>query len=288
MTGSAESEAVARVVRVFEAAADDYDQSGVAWFGPIADRLCALLEPAPGERAVDLGCGRGAVTIPLAEAVGQTGSVTAVDAAPTMVAHARDAAARAGLTQVRTAVVDASAPDLPAGAFDLAAASAVLFFLPEPAAAVRRWLGLLRPGGRLGITTFGALDPRWAQVDALFKPYLPPQLRDPRTTSADSPLASDEGVAALVRGAGGVDVRTVTERLAARFADAQQWRAWTMGTGQRAFWGFVPEQRREPLFEEATAILDRTRGRAGALELYQDVRYTLCRVPSSDAAGVAG
>ncbi len=76
------NEQVAKVTAVFDMVADDYDQSGVSFFQPIADRLAAALDVRPGERAVDVGCGRGAVTLRLAEAVGDTGHVTAVDVAP--------------------------------------------------------------------------------------------------------------------------------------------------------------------------------------------------------------
>ena len=55
---------------------------------------------------------------------------------------------------------DVSAPELPDAQWDVVASSLVLLFLPEPAGAVRRWAGLLAPGGRLGVTTFGAQDER--------------------------------------------------------------------------------------------------------------------------------
>jgi SAM-dependent methyltransferase len=59
--------------------------------------------------------------------------------------------------------MDAAAPDLPPGGYDLAVSSLVLFFLPDPAEAVRAWLRLLAPGGRLGISTFGARDAAWEE-----------------------------------------------------------------------------------------------------------------------------
>lgn len=275
MTQPSAADRVARVAQVFDGLADDYDQSGVPFFVPIAARLCELADPRPGEHVLDLGCGRGAVTLRAAEAVAPSGSVTAADLAPSMLEHTRDAAAAAGLTNVVTELVDATAPGLPPASFDLLTASLVLFFLPDPGAAVTRWLELLRPGGRLALTTFGDQDEVWRQVDLLFAPYLPPALLDPRARGADSPFSSDDGVEALVTAAGGDAVHTVRERLPVRFADAAQWRAWTMSTGQRAFWGFVPEERRGSLFDEAAVLLEQARD-GGDLVLHQDVRYTLC------------
>jgi ubiquinone/menaquinone biosynthesis C-methylase UbiE len=63
----------ARVAAVFDRVADTYDAVGIPWFTPIAERLVAELVPAPGERALDIGTGRGAALWALAEAVGATG-----------------------------------------------------------------------------------------------------------------------------------------------------------------------------------------------------------------------
>lgn len=269
------SEQVAQVTAVFDMIADDYDQSGVGFFQPIADQLAAVLEPQPGERALDIGCGRGAVALRLAEAVGDAGHVTAVDVAPAMVSLTRAAAERAGLGNVSAEVMDATVPSLQEGSFDVLASSLVLFFLPGPDAALERWLRLLRPGGRAGITTFGGQDDTWKHIDGLFKPYLPPQMLDARTSGSGGPFASDAGMEELMRAAGATDVRTVGQDLPVRFADAEQWRAFSMSTGQRAMWRFVPEEERPAVFAAAADLLDEARDETGAILLHQDVRHTL-------------
>jgi ubiquinone/menaquinone biosynthesis C-methylase UbiE len=266
---------VRRVARTFEAVADDYDQSGVAFFRPIASRLVALLRIRPGERVLDVGCGRGAVTLPAAAAAGDTGSVTAVDLSPAMAAHTRAAAERGGFGNVSVAVLDATRPSLPQRSFDVLAASLVLFFAPDPAATLAAWLRLVRPGGRVGVTTFGEQDEVWKQVDDLFRPYLPPGFLDPRVSTDGNPFATDATMERLMEGAGGEDVRTVREPFTVHFEDAEQWRRWSMGTGQRAFWGFVPEAEREALFGRAADVLEQTRDEEGRLVVRQDVRHTL-------------
>lgn len=269
------SEQVAQVTAVFDQVAEDYDQSGVGFFQPIAEQLASALLAQPGERAVDIGCGRGAVTLRLAEAVGETGRVTAVDAAPSMVALTREAAERAGLGNVSVEVMDATALSLPEGSFDVLASSLVLFFLPEPESALGDWLRLLRPGGRAGITTFGDQDDTWRRIDALFRPYLPQQMLDARTSGSNGPFASDAAMEELMRIAGAAEVRTVRQDLPVRFADADQWRTFSMSTGQRAMWRCVPEHERPTLFAAAADLLDGARDAGGAIVLHQDVRHTL-------------
>jgi ubiquinone/menaquinone biosynthesis C-methylase UbiE len=73
--------------------------------------------------------------------------VDAVDFSPAMVERARAKAAdRAG---VRFAVADAADPPLPAAAYDAVLCRHVLWALPEPQAALRHWIALLKPAGRL-------------------------------------------------------------------------------------------------------------------------------------------
>ena len=134
-----------RVAAVFDRAAETYDRVGVDLFQPIAARLLEELEPKVGERVLDIGCGRGAVLVPLAAAVGPTGRATGLDLAPQMVAAAADEAARAGL-DVHVVLGDAQEPDLTAGSFDALTSSLVLFFLPDPVAALRAWRNLLVDG----------------------------------------------------------------------------------------------------------------------------------------------
>lgn len=64
-----ESDPRHKVARLFDQLAPQYDRGPVPWFGPIAERLVALVAPTPGESVLDVGCGRGAVTFRLDEAV---------------------------------------------------------------------------------------------------------------------------------------------------------------------------------------------------------------------------
>ncbi|MDQ2956739.1 MAG: class I SAM-dependent methyltransferase [Actinomycetota bacterium] len=267
------------IAGVFDRAADTYDDVGVAWFQPIADGLVSELAVQPGERVLDLGCGRGAALIPLARAAGPTGTVLGIDLAPRMVQ--RTAQDIADLPQVQVRVGDASNPELPPASFDVLASSLVLFFLPDPAAAIRTWSQLLVDGGRLGVTTFGPQDERWKQVDALFAPYLPATMLDARTSGQRGPFASDEGVEQLLVGGGLVDVRTVHRDVEAAFRDAEHLLEFSWSHGQRAMWEAVPEPERPALRRQIIATVQEFGDGAGRLSFSQQARYTLGRRASS-------
>jgi len=263
----------AGIAGVFDRAADTYDAVGVPWFGPIAQGLVDELDVQPGERVLDIGCGRGAALLPLAEAAGPTGHVLGIDLSPRMVAlttaDVRD------LAHVEVRVADAGAPGLAPASYDVIASSLVLFFLPDPAAAVRSWAELLVEGGRLGVATFGPQDERWKQVDALFTPYLPPAMLDARTSGQRGPFASDEGVEQLLRDAGLIDVRTAHRTVEAGFSGPEQWLEFSWSHGQRAMWEAVPVEEQATVARQATGLLEGFVDRDGHLGFSQGVRCTL-------------
>lgn len=265
------------IAGVFDRAADTYDTVGVPWFGPIAAGLVDELAVRAGQRVLDVGCGRGAALLPLARAAGPSGSVLGVDLSPRMVElAARDTA---DLPQVVVRVADAGSPGLPAASFDVVAACLVLFFLPDPAAAVTSWAGLLDEGGRLGMTTFGAQDPRWQEVDELFTPHLPPAMLDARSSGRRGPFASDEGVEDLLRDAGLVDVRTAHREVVAVFDEPDRLLAFTWSHGQRAMWEAAPTEEHQGLRRAIAERFEASRGDDGLVRWHQRVRHTLGRRP---------
>jgi ubiquinone/menaquinone biosynthesis C-methylase UbiE len=266
------AEPVAGVRHLFDTVAADYDQSGVAFFQPIADRLLALLHVAPGEDALDLGCGRGAVTVGLVRAGAR---VTAADLSSVMVALTRDAVAG---HDVRVVEMDGTRPTLPEASFDVLTSSLVLFFLPDPGDALSRWLRLLRPGGRFGVTTFGDPDPTFKALGDLFEPFIPREMLDPlNKPEQDDPFASATTLTALAEAAGGSDVRVVEEALPVEFADVHAWQRWTMSTGQRMFWGRMDDEQRADTMARAEELVESVRGEDGRAVLHMGVRCTLGR-----------
>jgi ubiquinone/menaquinone biosynthesis C-methylase UbiE len=105
--------------------------------------LLEQLPPAPAKVA-DLGCGTGSLTVLLAD---EGYLVDGVDFSPGMVDRAR---VKAGDRQhVTITLADAADPPLQPGLYDVVLSRHVLWAMPDPAAALRRWARLLRAGGRL-------------------------------------------------------------------------------------------------------------------------------------------
>jgi SAM-dependent methyltransferase len=119
-----------------------------------ADRLRAWLPEHPAD-VLDLGCGTGSLSL---LAVEQGHRVTGVDRSPAMAERARTKLAGHAATIL---CGDAAAPPVGAERFDAVLVRHVLWALPDPAAALRHWRALLRPGGRFVLVegVWGTLSP---------------------------------------------------------------------------------------------------------------------------------
>lgn len=154
--------------RFWDAAADRFDEAAdhglrdpgvrAAW----AARLRTWLPAGPSD-VLDLGCGTGSLALLATE---QGHRVVGVDRSPPMVRLAREKLFGTG---ARVLVGDASRAPVAADAFDTVLVRHVLWSLPDPAAALRDWTRLLRPGGRLVLVEgrWGSSQPVGITADLL-------------------------------------------------------------------------------------------------------------------------
>lgn len=111
--------------------------------------LLQCLALTGGESVLEIGCGTGAVTLPLAEAVGEHGRVVAVDISEPMLGAARQRVQESGMHNVTLLAGDAQVMALEPAAFDVATSRMGVMFFADPVAAFRNIRGALKPGGRL-------------------------------------------------------------------------------------------------------------------------------------------
>jgi arsenite methyltransferase len=144
---------------------DDVGTGGFSYFGiqsswgvtkhlggrKATERLMQLCAITPDSTVLEIGCGVGVTACYLAKRVGC--SLTSVDLSEPMIAWARKRAQREGLADRITFRV-ADAQDLPfSGAgFDAVISESVTAFASDKPKAVREYLRVLKPGGRVGMT----------------------------------------------------------------------------------------------------------------------------------------
>jgi ubiquinone/menaquinone biosynthesis C-methylase UbiE len=102
---------------------------------------------AAGGKFLDVGCGVGGATIPVAEYTGAAGLTAGVDISSAMLDVAlRRANNRPG---IEFQLGDACAIPYPDGFFDVARCERVFLYLPDRLAAIREMMRVVKPGGRI-------------------------------------------------------------------------------------------------------------------------------------------
>jgi ubiquinone/menaquinone biosynthesis C-methylase UbiE len=144
-----------RAERTYSAAADHFDRPALGFWDRAGTGAVHRLNLTAGQSVLDLCCGMGASALPAARAVGPTGRVLGIDIAEPLLDKARRRAAQEGLGQARFERADATQTGLPSGSFDAVVCVFGVFFVADMPAFVAEMWRMVRPGGRLAITTWG-------------------------------------------------------------------------------------------------------------------------------------
>ncbi|WP_049580870.1 class I SAM-dependent methyltransferase [Streptomyces sp. SBT349] len=167
-----------RLSRMFDEDAELYDRARPAYPPELYDDLAELAGARSGSRVLEVGCGTGQATVPLA---GRGCRITAVEAGAQMAAVARRNLAGAAAAEVVTA--DFESWPLPGEPFDVVV-SATAFHWIDPAVRTVKAADALRPGGALAVVRTqhvrGGTEEFFVEVQRCyerFDPDTPPGLR---------------------------------------------------------------------------------------------------------------
>ena len=148
-------QAKAKAAATYDAASDHFDDEPLRFWDRAGRRTVERLALPPGGTVLDVGCGTGASALPAAQVVGPNGSVIGVDLSARLLDRARDKAKALGLSNVEFRCADMTALGYPDGRFDAVVSVFSIFFVPDMEGLVRELWRMVRPGGKLAVTTWG-------------------------------------------------------------------------------------------------------------------------------------
>ena len=247
------------ISHVFSRAAETYDQIGPRFFTHFGRALVQFAELAPGSRVLDIATGRGAVLFPASQDVGPDGHVVGIDVAEGMIqATGREAVARQ-ISNVQLTTMSADQLNFPDASFDAVLCGFAVFFFPDLAAALAEFKRVLKPGGKLAISTWiNVFGDEFDWFDDVLKENLPSARASQPTTSDEPPapvFSTAEGVEAILVGAGLSDIRIRPESAVFYYRDEEEWWASLWSHGVRYVLEKVQEQRGQEGLEELKAQL---------------------------------
>jgi trans-aconitate methyltransferase len=207
----------------FDVPADAYGRFMGRFSEPLAVRFADSVGMRTGQRALDVGCGPGALTARLVERLGAA-SVCAVDPSSTFVSAARE---RLPGVDVRQGTAEALPYD--DNDFDLVLAQLVVHFMRDPVLGLREMARVAQTGGAVGACVWdhaGGAGPLAAFWDAV-------RDSDPRHPGeADLPGTRSGHLGELAVSAGLLVVDEPTLTVDVTFATfSEWWEPFTLGVG---------------------------------------------------------
>jgi ubiquinone/menaquinone biosynthesis C-methylase UbiE len=139
------------------------------WQKPQA--VIAVLQLDPGDRVADLGAGGGYFTFRLADAVGNTGRVYAVDVDDDMIEYLNERVAEEKRDNVEVVRAEYGDPRLPADGVDLIFSVNTYHHIEDRPAYFRNARKYLKPGGRIAIIDMNGEG--W--FASIFSHFTPPE-----------------------------------------------------------------------------------------------------------------
>jgi SAM-dependent methyltransferase len=233
---------------MFDVAADAYDQFMGRFSSPLSPQMADLAGLVPGQRAIDVGCGPGALTSVLVERLGPA-AVAAIDPSVPFVN-----AVRARYPGVDVRLASAEAIPFPDAGFDAAFAQLVVHFMADPVGGLREMARVTRPGGVVVASVWdhagsqGPLGLFWSLAREL----------DPEAVDESRLAGAREGhLAALASEAGLRDVTSTTLSADLEMPSFDEWWApFTKGVGPAgAYVATLGAERSADLRDRARAAL---------------------------------
>ena len=215
--------------QVTRSAAEVYEEFFVpALFQEWAPRMAEAARLAPGQKVLDVACGTGVLAREAATRVAPGGSVAGLDRNEGMLAVARRQAPGIDWRQGR-----AEALPFADGAFDAVVSQFGLMFFEDRTAALKEMWRVLRPGGRLAVAVWDALEhsPGYAAMTALLQRLFGDRIAN--ELRAPFALGDPEALRSLFAEAGIPKLEIRTPDGTARFPSIESWvhtdvKGWTL------------------------------------------------------------
>lgn len=268
------NEANAKAAMAYNAAADHFDHPVSSFWHRFGRQTIERLDLQPGARVLDVCSGSGGSALPAANRVGTEGSIVAADLAERLIDLARAKAEAQGLSNIEFRVGDMLALGYPDHSFDAVVCVFGIFFVPDMSGAVRELWRMVKPGGRLAITTWG--PNLFEPANAAFWEVIEGERPDlHRAFNPWDRISEPEGLGRMLAKAGVQNVDILAESGTHPLNEPEDWWKIALGSGYRG----TLEQLDSATFTRVRSanLSHLVRSRTAAIET--NVLYAVARKP---------
>lgn len=218
-----------KVMASFDMASEGYDCPSLRFFAGSSAHLIGLMQLEGSETLLDIATGTGNAAIAAARTL-KYGSVTGIDLSTGMLRKAGDKAKEMNLRNVVFRQCDIESMEFEDNAFDAVTCAFGLFFLPNMENGLRCISRVLKPGGKLAITSFAPslMMPLRKMLFDRIKVY---GVEEPKHSWMQ--LDDPEKIYKLLGGAGYRDVQIQSRQMGYFLKNSLDWKDVLLNSGYR-------------------------------------------------------
>jgi len=213
------------VKNTFDEASHKFDKIGTPFFKHYGELMVGFSDINPNDCILDIACGTGTVTFPVAAQLSEKGSIHAIDIASKMVEQCKLQMDPAIHQNIHFRVMDAEHLEFADCSFDKVMCSFGLFFLTDMEQGLREIRRVLKPGGLLIFSSWNRdFQMKWL-IDILAK-YIPdlakskPVFED-RIDERD--FTTIPGIEKILQISGFKKEQIIVEKLDCYYASEEEW-----------------------------------------------------------------
>jgi len=227
------TEAKRKAKETYDSAADHFDQTALGFWAKYGRSTVERLSLRPGSKVLDVCCGSGASAIPAASIVGCGGRVIGIDLSEQMLSLAKNKAHELNLCNIDFKTGDMSQLNYDDESFDAVVCVFGIFFMPNMENQIAELWRMVKPSGKLAITTWGKdfFEPAYGNWKEILKSIRPDLY------SAFVPwdrISQTESLRKLMQDGGASNIEVVPEFGEQSLSCTEDW--WTIALGSGLRW----------------------------------------------------
>lgn len=226
-------EAKKKARTTYNATADSFDDPANEYWERYGRRTVERLNLASGSNVLDVACGTGASALPAAEIVGSSGRVIGIDLAENLLKLGRIKAKAHGFKNIEFQQGDMTKLDFGDNVLDAVVCVFGIFFVTDMESLVAELWRVVKPGGKLAITTWGPdlFEPMYSAFDNVLKKVRPDLVSDFRPWDR---ITTVSAVEQLFMNGGTTNNATEAEQGEQKLFNKDSWWKVVLGSGLRA------------------------------------------------------
>lgn len=251
-----------------ELASPGYGLDG-RFFPAMGKRVVEIADIQPGHRVLDVAAGRGALLFAAAEKAGQNGEVIGIDLADSMIRETSAEIAARRITNSKIVKMDAENLEFPDNLFDRILCGFALFFFPNLEGTLAEFKRVIKPPGRLVVSTFAQGGYPWNWYEDLIASHgISSRDKEMDSFSTDF-LDEPSHLRAFLERAGFSRVEVAEEEYIDTYPDAITWWDQVMSSPDSALLQEMNRNQMESFKSDAFEYVNASAGISGFRAIYK-------------------